>query len=317
MKVLYVKCNSTRIKMFQLKTIIYEEDGQKFVKKEALCDEAIPHLMKMKENYKKLKKTIVSPNIHFAKIISETEKSLTFEFIDGLSMEQCFLNAQQNNPKEANRIIADYISFVKNGFQTKDFEYQNMEENYTQVFGEGDYKKLEGKACFDRVSNCDLIPSNILYKDNKIYIIDYEWVFEFSVPVEYIYFRGLNLFEDKTLVQQYIDNEILEELFRKEEYFILQYVLRKESFYQIQHYYLKNKISIIEELQIKHHELQAKDQQITHQDHELQAKDQQIAYKDQEILYLKEIAQSMRIKNRIKRFLPKQIVSYLENNKVD
>lgn len=310
MKVLYVKCNSTRIKMFQLKTIIYEENGQKFVKKEALCDEAIPHLMKMKENYKKLKKTIVDPNIHFANIIAETEKSLIFEFVDGLSMEQCFLNAQQNNIQEANRIIADYISLVKNGFQTKDFAHQNMEENYTQVFGEGDYEKLEGKACFDRVSNCDLIPSNILYKDNKIYIIDYEWVFDFSVPVEYIYFRGLNLFQDKTLVQQYIDNEIVEELFRQEDHFILQYVLRKESFYQIQHYYLKNKISIIEELQIKHHELQAKDQQITHKDHELQVK-------DQEILYLKEIAQSMRIKNRIKRFLPKQIISYLENSKVD
>lgn len=310
MKVLYVKCNSTRIKMFQLKTIIYEENGQKFVKKEALCDEAIPHLMKMKENYKKLKKTIVDPNIHFANIIAETEKSLIFEFVDGLSMEQCFLNAQQNNIQEANRIIADYISLVKNGFQTKDFAHQNMEENYTQVFGEGDYEKLESKACFDRVSNCDLIPSNILYKDNKIYIIDYEWVFDFSVPVEYIYFRGLNLFQDKTLVQQYIDNEIVEELFRQEDHFILQYVLRKESFYQIQHYYLKNKISIIEELQIKHHELQVKDQQITHKDHELQVK-------DQEILYLKEIAQSMRIRNRIKRFLPKQIISYLENSKVD
>lgn len=310
MKVLYVKCNSTRIKMFQLKTIIYEENGQKFVKKEALCDEAIPHLIKMKENYKKLKKTIVDPNIHFANIIAETEKSLIFEFVDGLSMEQCFLNAQQNNIQEATRIITDYISLVKNGFQTKDFAHQNMEENYTQVFGEGDYKKLEGKACFDRVSNCDLIPSNILYKDNKIYIIDYEWVFDFSVPVEYIYFRGLNLFQDKTLLQQYIDNEIVEELFRQEDHFILQYVLRKESFYQIQHYYLKNKISIIEELQIKHHELQEKDQQITHKDHELQIK-------DQEILYLKEIAQSMRIKNRIKRFLPKQIISYLENSKVD
>ncbi len=307
---LYVKYNSTRIKMFQLKTMIYEENGQKFVKKEALCDEAIPHLMKMKENYKKLKKTIVDPNIHFAKIIAETEKSLTFEFIDGLSMEQCFLNAQQNNTQEADRIIADYISLVKNGFQTKDFVHQNMEENYTQVFGMGEYEKLEGKVCFDRVSNCDLIPSNILYKNNKIYIIDYEWVFDFSVPVEYIYFRGLNLFQDKTLVPKYIDHEILEELFRQEDHFILQYVLRKESFYQIQHYYLKNKISIIEELQIKHHELQAKDQQIIHKDHELQVK-------EQEIVYLKEIAQSMRIKNRIKRFLPKQVISYLENTKVD
>ena len=50
MKVLYVKNGNERSKEFQLKTVIYEENGQKFVKKQALCNEAIPHLKKMKVN---------------------------------------------------------------------------------------------------------------------------------------------------------------------------------------------------------------------------------------------------------------------------
>ena len=281
MKVLYVKCNSTRIKKFQLKTVIYEENGQKFVKKEALCKEAIPHLMQMKESYNRLKQTIVDPRIHFSKIIEETEKSLTFEYIDGVSMEERFLQLNQAHTDKAEEIISDYISIVTHGFQTKPFSQETTEVDYSSVFGEGEYQKLNGLSSFNGISNCDLIPSNILYSEDKIYIIDYEWIFDLSIPVDYVVFRGLNLFQDKDLVQKYVDVKILDELYRQEDYFILQYILTKESFFQIQHYYLKNSLSVINELQIKEQELQIK---------------------DQEIHYLKEVAQSMRIKNRIKRF---------------
>ena len=295
---MYVKCNSTRIKQFQLKTIIYEENGEKFVKKEALCEEAIPHLLQMKKNYEKLKKTIVDSRIHFAKIIAETENSLTFEFIAGVSMEERFLQAKQHNPKKAEQIILEYISLVRNGFKITTFVQRKMEKSYTGIFGEGDYTQLEGKYCFDTVSNCDLIPSNILYKENKVYIIDYEWVFDLSIPIEYVYFRGLKLLQDSILLQKHIDSKIIEELFRHEDHFILQYILTKDSFYQIQHDYLKNRLSILEELRVK---------------------DQALLDRDKEIDYLKKLAQAMRIKNRIKKWFPKNIflfyTNYLQGNK--
>ena len=75
MKILYVKNNSERAKEFQLKTIIYEEDGKKYVKKESLPAEATPHLKRMKESYEKLSKSTLNPNIEFAKIIDEDENS--------------------------------------------------------------------------------------------------------------------------------------------------------------------------------------------------------------------------------------------------
>ena len=42
MKILYIKNNSERNSAYQLKTLIYEEGGQKYIVKEALSKEAIP-----------------------------------------------------------------------------------------------------------------------------------------------------------------------------------------------------------------------------------------------------------------------------------
>lgn len=312
MKILYVKCSSTRIKKFQLQTTIYEDAGQKFVKKEALCDEAVPHLMQMKKNYKKLSQSILNSKIHIAKIISETENSLTFEFVDGVSMEESWSEARKNNIDEANEIIVSYASIVKNGFKTGTFFSESMGKAYAKVFGEGNYTQLDSLKCFETTSNCDLIPQNIILKDDLFYIIDYEWVFDFSIPVEYIYFRGLHLFQDEALLANNIDSDLLREFYRAEKYFTLQYVLNEESFFQVQHYYLKNKITIAGELALKKKEIQAKNHEIESRDQIIQVKDQEIQNRDQQIIYLNEIAQSMRIKNRIKRFFPARFMALLE-----
>jgi len=93
MKILYVKNNSERAKELQLKTIIYEENGQKYVKKQASTKEAIPHLKKMKKSYERLSDAIINPKIKLAEIIDESEESLTFEFISGVSLEKKFYDA--------------------------------------------------------------------------------------------------------------------------------------------------------------------------------------------------------------------------------
>ena len=111
MKILYVKNNSERAKAFQLKTIIYEENGQKYIKKQAITKEAIPHLKQMKTNYTKILDSIIDPNVKLAKIIDESEDSLTFEFIEGESLEK---KLETTDKKEKKKLINDYISFIKN-----------------------------------------------------------------------------------------------------------------------------------------------------------------------------------------------------------
>jgi len=94
MKILYVKINSERAKKFQLKTIIYETNGQKFVKKQAMHPDAIAHLKKMKQSYVNLTKSITNKQLKLAKIIDEDHDSLTFEFIEGISLEKSCKNRQ-------------------------------------------------------------------------------------------------------------------------------------------------------------------------------------------------------------------------------
>ena len=290
MKVLYVKCNSTRIKKFQLKTVIYERDGQKFVKKEALCKDAVPHLMKMKESYTKLLDSVIDPKIHISCIIAETDNSLTFEFIEGESLEQRFLNSKQNSEKQS-EVIENYMTLVKKGFRTKTFDCAVDKMEYTHLFGSENHTHLQGVKAFKTISNADLIPPNIICQDDKFYIIDYEWVFNLSLPVEYVAYRGLNLFYDQGLINQYIDPKVSQLFASWENHFIFKRVLAEDSFFQIQHYYLKNKLSILDELY---------------------KKEQALQHKDREIEYLKDVAQSLRLKNRLKKVLPDFMQTYFK-----
>lgn len=198
MKILYVKSNNERDKKYQLQTIVFEENGKKFVKKKALCEEAIPHLMQMKENYNTLTASIVNPNIHLAKIIKTESNSLVFEFIDGISVEQKMLEAiKSGDQKMIDGEIGSYIELLKTGFKTHSSTAQSAATpDGKQIFEDLDFTKLGDTLCFDQVSNIDLIFSNIIYRDNTVYIIDYEWVLEGSIPVNYALFRAFRSVHD-------------------------------------------------------------------------------------------------------------------------
>ena len=149
MKVLYSKFNSERDKRFQLKTIIFEENGTKYVKKEALNTEALEHLKSMKSNYKKISDTIINPNIKLAPIVDESPNSLTFAFIEGESLEQKFNASLNTDKKMAYEVIESYIELLKNGFKTRIFDHNSMITKEMKVlFGEQDY------APIDKISIC-------------------------------------------------------------------------------------------------------------------------------------------------------------------
>ncbi len=244
MKILYVKNNSERAKKFQLKTIIFEEDGKKFVRKQTLSDEALPHLKKMKDSYRKLTAAIINPKIKLAKIVSESDDGLTFEFIDGISLEKKYHDALKFGENESRIVINEYMDLLATGFKTTLFKSSSMvTDEYKRIFGNHDYSEFDDKICFDGISNIDLIFSNIIFKDDHVYLIDYEWVFELNLPIDYAAFRTLPI-NDKL-------HEKMENNFRDE------IVVNKTGFFKIQHNYLNNRLNILQLL----HE---KDQQIQH-----------------------------------------------------
>ena len=236
MKILYVKSNNERDKKYQLQTIVFEENGKKFVKKKALCEEAIPHLMQMKENYHTLTASIVNPNIHLAKIIKTESNSLVFEFIDGISVEQKMLEAiKSGDQKMIDGEIGSYIELLKTGFKTHSSTAQSaITPDGKQIFEDLDFTKLDDTLCFDQVSNIDLIFSNIIYRDNTVYIIDYEWVLEGSIPVNYALFRAFRSVHDidKLQIDRYFTDSELALFNAMEKRLIYFEITSANAFYQ-------------------------------------------------------------------------------------
>jgi len=268
MKILYVKHNSERAKEFQLRTIIYEINGKKYVKKQAMCKEAIPHLMKMKEHEKKLQDSIINPNVKITKIIDETEDSLVFEYIEGISLERKYQQAKKLG-KEA-EVTKDYITFVKTSFKTTEFNIEMMvTDSFKQILGDLDYSILEKEICFDSISNIDLLFSNIIFKDNYIYLIDYEWIYDLSIPINFTIYRALH---EK--------NELHESM---EENFIHNIVVRQNGFFNIQNQYKQERHSSI----LKHIDEQT----------------QNIKYLNHHIVNLTIRMQELTIKGRLKKVL--------------
>ncbi len=319
MKILYVKNNSERAKAFQLKTLIYEEDGKKYVKKEAITPEAIPHLKKMKESYTKLSESTLNPKIKFAKILDETEKSLTFEFIEGVSLEKKFQAAVLLGKDATENIIKEYITLIKSAFKTIEFDTDTMVTNdFKNIFGEQDYTSLNATLSFETISNIDLIFSNIIYREDEIYFIDYEWTYTLNIPIEYIISRTLEMLPKHPNTENtFAPHPFL--YHKMERHFVDQHVMKDGFYFQKKNYLKKNEL--IEHLS---QQVEGKEEHIQELSSRIHAIGEDLAYartvveqRDRELLDLQRIVYSLRIKGRIKRLIQIFTPSFKRDTSVD
>jgi len=336
MKILYVKNNSERAKEFQLKTIIYEENGQKYVKKQALNRESIPHLKKMKESYEKITASIINPKIKLAKVVDESENSLTFEFIDGVSLEKKFNDASHLGENAVFKIIEEYIEILNKGFKTTKFNSGTMvSDEYRRLFGELNFSDLDEQYCFDGISNIDLIFSNIIYKDEYIYLIDYEWAYSVHLPINYILYRPISMISS-------ISNEILDHFsintliyHRMERHFVDKYVMNNGFYFQKDNYikintsiaqYIQNKeihnqqleahnLALDQEIQKAHRQIDASGDNLTYARSIVELRDKQLDLKNKQLDFLNQLTIKRRLKQQIKKIIPDKILTMLGYDK--
>lgn len=249
MKILYVKNGSKRARCFQLQTTLYEDDGlsgkkTKFVKKTALCDAAVSHLKQMKASYEKLSQCIIDPRVKLARIIDETENSLTFEYINGITYKEKYIQSLKTNPQANNHLISEFMTLIQNSFKTTAFNSDTSSSHLSTVFGEQHYTELNNKAAFSGISNLDLIMSNVICKGEQFYIVDYEWVIDAEIPQEYLIYRILRELRELMPIPahdfaRYIHSQTEINVYHAmEDFFVSQYVY-KDSFLLYSQSYLK------------------------------------------------------------------------------
>lgn len=253
-KIIYSKFNRERLPRFQTETSIYKENGVIFAKKKALGDNALKHIKDIYANFLLLQNRS-KKIIRIAKANLQ-KNEIVFEYINGTSFDKLLLDSVFQRDKFGFlNLITEYIQLINNMTPVKKGKFKT-DSKFAEIFRE----KFElNCTSYLEVANIDLIFENIIIDEEGNYtIIDYEWVFDFAIPLNYILYRSIiNLFfKYKEYLQNFISREEIFDFCRlnakeikiydKMEINFQAYVMSKNENYKISEHYLKRRKKIKE-----------------------------------------------------------------------
>ncbi len=185
-KILYTKYSTERADRFKIGTSVFRDaDGEKRVEKRARHLKAESHIESLSRKYAKLKKYYSRADMKVTPC-ELCDAAAVFPFVEGDSLE-CILDhyVEARDVKGLLVEIEKYRARITEHIEMVPFQVCN---EFIRVFGE-EYPK-EGVDAY-KISNIDLIFANIIVENGNWNIIDYEWVFDFPVPVDYVVYRAV------------------------------------------------------------------------------------------------------------------------------
>ena len=184
---IFAKCSVERKEQYKLITRIYEQNGKKIVEKDAVGTAAIEHVNRIAAFA--AKDLYLPANVCAVPCEKLAEGKVRFPYIEGKRLDQVIDEAVQNkqwdNVWESVSLLKDIITNVK------EKEAFVMTEDFKAIFGEDPLGMLNGQEAAKGVS-LDMVSANIILSD-QIYVLDYEWNFDFAIPLKFILYRSILL----------------------------------------------------------------------------------------------------------------------------
>jgi hypothetical protein len=184
-KIIFAKCSVERKEEYRIITRILEENGKRTVEKQAFGEKARPYVERMA--------AFAAANPYRTEGVCPVpcEKTgdgkVTFPYVEGKRLDQAIDEAVQQ--KKWDEVWA-HVGLLKNIIMdVRGVEPFGSGEEFSRIFGEA--KALEGYDSARNVS-LDMVSSNIVLAD-QIYVLDYEWTFDFAVPLKFILYRSILL----------------------------------------------------------------------------------------------------------------------------
>lgn len=191
-KVKYAHYARQRKKQFQISTIISNDNERKQVKKEYLFGQERKDdiLANMEKNYFALQEEFA--NIIYLPIERRDNCSMEYPYLTGITIEELLFSEIHHRDKLLDAIekTLNFIFFIR---KDKLIPFRVTKE-YKKVFG--DWALEEGVMAVS-VSNLDMNLGNLILHEGKVYCFDYEWAFDFPVPVSFMKLRCINVFHSK------------------------------------------------------------------------------------------------------------------------
>jgi len=187
-RIIYSKMSASRRPQYQIYTDIIKNDNDDlFVVKSSLHNESNKHIEKMLNSYDELtklyNKTIFSPNRAYR--IAEGKVGFDFEY--GETLYDQIINDFWGKGKE-------YIYNFAELLRSKALNHFTFSDGFYAMFG--DALDALDSSVIDRFysspyTNLDFNFDNVIVRDGKWIIIDYEFCVDFPIPVDFIIFRSV------------------------------------------------------------------------------------------------------------------------------
>lgn len=213
----YVKYNRLRAPQFQISTkIITGTDGIKRVEKNALRKEAQGHIKKIAANREKL--TGIYRNAVPVEVISLEDNKIIFPYIEGTNLAK-YVNDFLGNKDKLLAAIHKVVNLIYDFDEDRLTDFRLTEE-FEKIFGK--VQGLSGMKSL-KISNIDSTFENFVLEETAgskgdtretLVCLDYEWVFDFPVPVDYLKYRTVYYYFSEN--RAYIEKDISEQEFLKE-----------------------------------------------------------------------------------------------------
>lgn len=191
-KVRYAHYTRQRQKVYQTSTIIHGAGDKKWVKKQYLYPgkrekDILSHMEKyypiLEEEFK---------NIAYLPVRRGEDGSIEYPYLTGSTIEEILFREIHHHERllESLGEAFDYIFCIKEG---KEIPFK-ITASYQKIFG--DWALEEGRAAVP-ISNLDMNLGNLIVHEGKVYCFDYEWLFDFPIPIDFMKLRCMNVFSAK------------------------------------------------------------------------------------------------------------------------
>jgi GT2 family glycosyltransferase len=189
MKVLHSRISDNRSEVFSVKTLIIVDGDKRYVVKEAVFPEGIPHIESVFSNQEMLSKAF--PNIYISKTWLEDGK-LYGEFIDGKLLSHYYVKLADRGDEKGVFDLFDWqIGLLTDDDNLCEF---TLSDEFAHWF-DRDCESLVGSPAL-RICNFDATAENVFILDDdfkKPCFIDYEWCFDFPIPLSLLKYHVIDL----------------------------------------------------------------------------------------------------------------------------
>lgn len=190
-KLIYTKYSNQRNARFAIRTDIYQqEDGTRTVRKYADTDAAKAHIEHIKSVYDQMLVQFAGSRLK-ANHAELADGCVILEYVEGDTLEkQLDACLMENDREKFASLVREYADEIRRVYEkdTNGSTGASLETGtFQEVFGD---VTLPVSVKMAKGVDIDLIFSNIIVQKDVWTVIDYEWTFDFEVPVEFVLWRA-------------------------------------------------------------------------------------------------------------------------------